>query len=37
MKMALVLSAAIAVAAALTVWRTQHSAEVWHAAADAPS
>jgi len=36
MKMALVLIAAIA-AAALTVWRTQHGAEVWHAAPDAPS
>ena len=31
------LSAAVAVAAALTVWRTRHGTEVWHTDTDAPS
>ena len=36
MKLVLLLVAAVAVAAVL-VWRTQHSPEVWHTAADVPS
>jgi hypothetical protein len=30
MKMVLLLGAAIAAAAAVFVWRSQHGAEVWH-------
>ena len=37
MKMVLLLAAGVAAAATLVVWRTQHGAEVWHTAADAPS
>ena len=37
MKRVLLLAAAVAAAATLVVWRTQHGAEVWHTAADAPS
>ncbi len=37
MKLLLMLAVALAVAAALTVWRTQHGAEVWHTVADEPS
>ncbi len=37
MKMVLLFAATVAAVAALTVWRTQHGAEVWHTAADAPS
>jgi len=36
MKMVLLL-AAVAAVATLIVWRTQHGAEVWHTAPDAPS
>ena len=34
MRLVLLLAAA---AVAVIVWRTRHGAEVWHAAADAPS
>ena len=37
MKVALLLAAALAVAAALVVWRTQHGDEVWHTVAESPS
>jgi hypothetical protein len=37
MKMVLLLTAAVAAAATLVVWRTHHGAEVWHTAPDAPS
>ena len=37
MKMVLLLAAGVAAVATLVVWRTQHGAEVWHTAADAPS
>jgi hypothetical protein len=37
MKRVLLLAAAVAAAATLIVWRTQHGAEVWHTAPDAPS
>ena len=37
MKMVLMFAAAVVAVAALTVWRTQHGAEVWHTATDAPS
>lgn len=37
MMRALFIATAVAVAAALTVWRTQHGAEVWHTLADARS
>ncbi len=37
MKVLLSLVAGIATAAALVVWRTQHSPEIWHTLADTPS
>ena len=37
MKVMLLLAAGIAAAAGFVVWRTQHSPEVWHTLADAPS
>ncbi len=37
MKVVLLLVAGFAAAAAFAVWRTQHSPEVWHTLADAPS
>ena len=37
MKMVLLLAAGVAAVVTLVVWRTQHGAEVWHTAADAPS
>ncbi|MEW5811813.1 MAG: hypothetical protein AB1925_20450 [Actinomycetota bacterium] len=36
-RLVLLLAAGVAAAAALAVWRTQHSPEVWHTLADAPS
>jgi hypothetical protein len=32
-----VLLATVAIAVAVIVWRSQHSVEVWHTAADTPS
>jgi hypothetical protein len=37
MRLVLVLAAAIAAAVAVTVWRSRHGVEVWHAAPDAPA
>jgi len=37
MKVMLLFVAGIAAAAALVVWRTQHSPEIWHTLPDAPS
>jgi len=37
MKVVLLLATGFAGAVALVVWRTQHSPEVWHTLADAPS
>ncbi len=36
MNRVLMLGAAVALAAALMVWRSQHDAEVWHTVADSP-
>ena len=37
MRLVVLLATAIAVAVAVTIWRSRHGVEVWHAAADAPS
>jgi hypothetical protein len=37
MRRVLLVAAAIAAVVALTVWRSRHGVEVWHAAPDAPS
>lgn len=37
MRLAVLLAAAIVTAVAVTVWRSRHGVEVWHAAPDAPA
>jgi hypothetical protein len=37
MRLVVLVAAAIAAVAAITVWRSRHGVEVWHAAPDAPS
>lgn len=37
MRLVLLLVTGIAAAVAVTIWRTRHGVEVWHAAADAPA
>jgi hypothetical protein len=37
MRLVFVLATGIVAAVAITVWRSRHGVEVWHAAADAPS
>jgi hypothetical protein len=36
MRLVFLLTTAIAAAVAITVWRSRHGVEVWHAAADSP-
>jgi hypothetical protein len=36
MRLAMLFVAAVAAVVAVTVWRSRHGVEVWHAAADAP-
>ena len=37
MRLMVLLATAIAAAVAVTIWRSRHGVEVWHAAADAPA
>jgi hypothetical protein len=37
MRLVVLFAAAIAAAVAVTIWRSRHGVEVWHAAADAPA
>jgi len=37
MRLVVLFATAIAAAVAVTIWRSRHSVEVWHAAADAPA
>jgi len=37
MRVVVLLTTAIAAVAAVTIWRSRHGVEVWHAAADLPA
>ena len=37
MRVVVLLATVVAAAVALTIWRSRHSVEVWHAAADVPA
>ena len=37
MRLVVLFATAIAAVVAVTIWRSRHSVEVWHAAADAPA
>ena len=37
MRLVVLLATGIEAVVAITVWRSRHGVEVWHAAADAPS
>jgi hypothetical protein len=37
MRLVVLFAAAVVAAVAITIWRSRHGVEVWHAAADVPS